>query len=270
MSQRKPLLGDWTVCQDKDTVKSSIRTNSIDQINQFDLYDWAIADFRNGKETPYIYVPNRVYPMDTVILKPTLEGLMPIPENMDGNCTFETASNVLLSAPYQSTKYHCDVSKCAYMPPISNCYAPDRVFDGPNCTIHNNASVVPLGVVAYGITGHIIFRVQAQSAFEFLDVRITNWPQAGERDAMGWPPGESPGENFSYTALGNNVFRIWAFPGGGRNGGWGPAGTDAKIKVVFTVGGGDGVPNLFGADFPGWNRQVTVSYVGAGRRGNHR
>ena len=72
--QRAPQLGDWTVCQDKETTKTAIRTNSIDSANQLNVLDWSIADFNGGKETPYLYVPNRVYPMDTVILKPTLEG----------------------------------------------------------------------------------------------------------------------------------------------------------------------------------------------------
>ena len=63
--QRSPQLGDWTVCQDTETVQTSIRTNSIDSINQLNVLDRAIADFKNGGEEPYIYVPNRVYALDT-------------------------------------------------------------------------------------------------------------------------------------------------------------------------------------------------------------
>jgi hypothetical protein len=266
-NQRPPQLGDFTVCQDKETVQDSIIVNNLDSINRLNELDWAISDFKNGGETPYIYVPNRVYAMDTCLMKDTLEGLMPIPENLDGNCRFETASNAILTQPTQTSNYRCG-NPC----PVTNvkhCYSGNKIFYGGPCPEPGNTSV-PMGVLVYGLETFIIFRVQAKSAFEFLDIRITNFLQHGELDAIGWPPGESPGENFTYTSLGNNVYRIWAFPGGGRNGKFGPAGTDVKIKVFFTVGGGLGNPNLFGSDFPGWNKEVTVSYVGAGRRGNHR
>ena len=87
---------------------------------------------------------------------------------------------------------------------------------------------------------------------------------------MGWPPGKSPGEVFSYRSMGDGVFRIYAWPGGGNNGRWGPAGTNVTIRVVFTLMGGVGHTNLWYGDFPGVSRSVSVSYVGAGRRGNHR
>ena len=269
--QRAPQLGDWTVCQDKETTKTAIRTNSIDSANQLNVLDWSIADFNGGKETPYLYVPNRVYPMDTVILKPTLEGLMPIPENLDGNCYFETASNQILTAPYKPSSSYCDIANCPNFGYGKICGFNITYFEGKSCTKFPGVGVTKLaGVRARGLGAYIIFRIRAVSAFEYLDIRITNWPQSGELDAMGWPPGESPGEDFVYQSLGNNVFRIWAWPGGGRNGRWGPAGTDVMIRVHFTLMGGVYTETVYAGSFPGVQRDVTVSYVGAGRRGNHR
>ena len=139
--------------------------------------------------------------------------------------------------------------------------------------------MLPLGIGIRGTERNIDFRIRASSAFEYLDIRITNWPRrstsaggvtVAEHDVMGWPAGQSPGEDFVYQSLGNNVFRIWAWPGGGRNGRWGPAGTDVKIRVHFTLMGGVYTETVYAGSFPGVQRDVTVSYVGAGRRGNHR
>lgn len=278
--QRPPQLGDWTVSQDTETVQTSIRTNSIDSINQLNVLDWAIADFKNGGEEPYIYVPNRVYALDTAILKPTLEGLMPIPENLDGNCYFETESRITVSNPYQTGYYVCS-HVCPLRWPPTSCpyFNPTRKETSSRCRYFSAGKMVPLTVGIRGKAANIDINIRASSAFEYLDIRITDWPRSHTRvggitidedDAMGWPAGQSPGEDFVYKALGNNVFRIWAWPGGGRNGNWGPAGTDAKIRVHFTIMGGPGTETLFSGSFPGVSRTVEVSYVGAGRRGNHR
>ena len=137
--------------------------------------------------------------------------------------------------------------------------------------------MVPSTVGIWGKAANIDINIRASSAFEYLDIRITDWPRSytsvggvriAEDDAMGWPKGQYPGEDFVYKALGNNVFRIWAWPDGGRN--WGPAGTNAKIRVHFTIMGGPNTETLFSGSFPGVSRTVEVSYVGAGRRGNHR
>ena len=139
--------------------------------------------------------------------------------------------------------------------------------------------MLPLGIGIRGTEGNIDFRVRASSAFEYLDIRITDWPRqstsaggatVAEHDAMYWSAGQSPGEDFIYQPLGNNVFRIWAWPGGGRNGRWGPAGTNVKIRVHYTLMGGVDTETIFAGSFPGAERTVEVSYVGAGRRGNHR
>lgn len=276
VEQRPPQLGDWTVCQDKDTTKTAVRTPAIDSINQLNVLDWAIADYNNGKEQPYLYVPNRVYALDTVILKPTLEGLMPIPENLDGNCEFETQSAITISPSAQSQKYSCSV----YCTHWWTCpYASlGTALDSQKCPAgKQDGLVLPLGVEVTGSEGVIIFKVRADSAFEYLDIKITDFPRhytnvdgesIQEYNRIGWP--ELFGEDFTYTALGNNIFRIWAWPGGGRSGKWGPAGSSAKIKIVFSLLGGFNRKTIFYPEFSGAQRQVTVSYVGAGRRGNHR
>lgn len=278
--QRPPQLGDWTVCQDKETTKTAIRTNSIDSANQLNVLDWSIADFNGGKETPHLYVPNRVYPLDTVILKPTLEGLMPIPENLDGNCYFETESSQSAVLAAQSAKYTCSMTCPLRWPPTScKYYSYYTIYYSPRCRYYSGGVMLPLGIGIRGTERNIDFRIRASSAFEYLDIRITGWPRrstsaggvtVAEHDAMGWPAGQSPGEDFVYQSLGNNVFRIWAWPGGGRNGRWGPAGTDVMIRVHFTLMGGVYTETIYAGSFPGVQRDVTVSYVGAGRRGNHR
>ena len=282
--QRPPQLGDWTVCQDKVTTKTAIRTNSIDSINQLNALDWAIADFKNGKETPYIYVPNRVYPMDTVILKPTLEGLMPIPENLDGMCRFPDGASRIQIIEAKSGVFTCDAVRCIRMQMGKRCdkYSYTEDHGGPSCKYYSDGTVESLGVSVYGIRTHIDFEIHADSAVEYLDIRITDWPRQytnvgggsfREYDVMGWPAGTvPPGETFRYDSLGNNIFRIWFTPG--RDGiNWGHAGMTKTIRVEFTLLG-DQIntvdPYIFHPSFPGAQRNVTVSYVGAGRRGNHR
>lgn len=278
--QGMPILGQWTVCQDKDTTKASIRTNNIDTANLLIPFDWAIADFKNNEATPTIYVPNRVYALDTAILKPTIEGLMPIPENIDGLCKFETASQQTTAVSHWAAQYHC-APTCHYIYPPDSCgqYNPTRVSSSPQCQYRGSGIMEALPHGVRGVQGYVDINIKSESAFEYLDIRISDWPRdytivsgvmIAEHDAMGWPPGESPGEIFNYRSLGNNVFRIYAWPGGGNNGKWGPAGTDVTIRVVFTLMGGYGVTTIWYGDFPETTRSVEVSYVGAGRRGNHR
>lgn len=279
--QRPPQIGDWTVCQDKDTTKTAIRPQAIDSINQLNVLDWAIADYKNGKEQPYLYVPNRVYPLDTVILKPTLEGLMPIPENLDGNCYFETERKESIILERKPANYSCVIGckvRDGQCPP----YTQKRESSG--CPLRRSGGQVDL--VAIGVWGYaavIDFRIRASSAFEYLDIRITDWPRQttwvngigfDEDDAMGWVPGQNIGVDFRYDSLGNNVFRIWALPGpcDDNTGRFGPAGTDVKIRVRFTLIGEYTYQNqyVWYGTFPETTRTVEVSYVGAGRRGNHR
>lgn len=279
--QRPPLLGDWTICQDKETTKNSIRVNSIDSANKLNILDWAIADFSDKSNNPYLYVPNRVYAMDTVILKPTLEGLMPIPENLDGNCYFETASSQTVLIAAQAAKYTCSMTCPKRWPPTScKYYSYTTTYSSPTCPYYSGGVMLPLAIGIRGTSADIDIRIVSKSAFEYLDIRITDWPRqsttangitVAEHDAMGWPAGESPGENFEYQSMGNNIFRIWAWPGGGRNGRWGPYGTNVRIRVHFTLLGGPDTETIFpNGSFSGAQRNVTVSYVGAGRRGNHR
>ena len=281
VDQRMARIGDWTICQDKTTTKASIRTNSIDAFNTLNVLDWAIADFKSGNKVPCIYVPNRVYAMDTVILKQTLEGLMPIPENLDGNCHFETVSEQTLILTRTSGEYTCSNSCPKRWPPTScEYYSATTKYSSPTCPHYSGGVMIALGVGIRGAKGIIDFRIYAKSAFEYLDIRISDWPRLyteldgmaiRERDEIGWVPGESPGETFSYQKLDDNVVRIWAFPGGGTSGGFGPAGTNAKIRVVFTLLGEYLDTDLvWSGTFPETTRNVSVSYVGAGRRGNHR
>lgn len=281
--QRPPQLGDWTVCQDKESThsKTSINPPEIDSVNKLEVLDWAIADYRNGKEQPYLYVPNRVYPLDTVILKPTLEGLMPIPENKGGLCSFPSGSSSSQIIAAQSGKYTCDAVACPRMP---GCDRYSYTYDhGSNkCDWYSNGVVASLGVSVHGIRAHIDVVIKTETAVEYLDIRITDWKREKtyvqghgfvEYDAIGWPTGTvPPGQEFHYDNLGNNVYRIWLAPGvEGIN--WGHAGMRKTIRIEYTLLG-DQIntddPWIFYPDFPGAQRTVTVSYVGAGRRGNHR
>lgn len=277
--QRVATFGDWTVCQDKESTPDIIRSNSVDAVNQFIPFDWCIADYQGNKDIPYIYVPNRVYPMDTVVLKDTLEGFMPIPENLDGNCKFETVSKQTLIPSATASSYSCS-AKC---PHVWECeyFSTSVARPSAQCVSYSGFSdgvMLPLAVGVRGVRSHIDFTIKAQSAFEYLDVRITDWPRqysyisgftAVEFDTMGWVPGQNVGVDFTYSLMGNNIVRIWGFPG--NNGRWGPCGTNATIRVVFTLLGQYLDNDLqWAGEFPETTRTVEVSYVGAGRRGNHR
>lgn len=281
--QRKARLGDWTVCQDKDTTKTSIRTNHIDPINQINLYDWAIADFRNGKETPYIYVPNRVYPMDTVILKPTLEGLMPIPENIDGNCEFDDVSFKTLILAKQPKSWGCSATCPKRWPPTScGHYSQTTEYDSPTCPHVEGGVFVAFGYGVRGAKGFIDFEISASSAFEYLELRFTDWKRdytdiGGvrffEHDELLWKLNYEQEEWVKcpyYIRISDGVYRVMAFPGGNIN--WGPYNTfGVRFRVEFTLMG-DYLEEdyVWGGEFPETTREVRVSYGCAGRRGNHR
>ncbi len=279
--QRPAFFGDWTVCQDKETTKTTIRTNSVDAINQFNIFDWCIADCNGNKDVPCIYVPNRVYTLDTVVLKDTLEGLMPIPENMDGNCKFETVSKQTLIPSVTSGSFTCSAG-CKKRGPPTSCshYSSTAEYKTPTCPWYPDGELKGMGVGIRGAAAAIDFTIKAKSAFEYLDIRITDWPrqytyidgvQIGELDALGWAYGQGVGERVSYRLMGNNIVRIWGWPGGGDNGRWGPANTNVTVRVVFTLLGEYISKDLvWSGTFPRTERTVEVSYVGAGRRGNHR
>lgn len=277
-SQRPAQLGDWVVCQDKEdaNVKTALRVNTIDPINGFNAMDWCIADYKNGGDEPYIYAPNRVYALDTVVLKPTLEGLMPIPENEDGNGWFETASKIALVTSVSSDKYTCS-AYCSYRWTCGR-YSYSTTYSTPTCPAGLGGTMLPLSVEVSGQEGVIDIEISAKSAFEYIDLRITDWPriktvvdgvEVYEQDQFGWKPGQSVGAYFDYRRLGNNVYRIYAYPGQ-PNGKWGPPGTRITVRIIFTLMGPPGTKTYFAGQFGGVSREVEVSYVGAGRRGNHR
>lgn len=276
--QRPAFFGDWTVCQDKETTGTGIRTNSVDAVNRFTIFDWCIADCNGNKEIPCIYVPNRVYALDTVILKDTLEGPMPIPENMDGNCKFETVSTQKLIPSVSASSYSCSAS-CPHRWTCEH-FSLDQKYTTAQCPWESDGVFLPLGVGVRGAIGFVDFTINAKSAFEYLDIRVTDWPRQytniqgvafRELDTIGWVAGTGVGEDFLYQLMGNNIVRIWGWPGGGRNGRWGPANTNVTVRVVFSLLGEYLTQDLVWAGtFPQTERTVSVSYVGAGRRGNHR
>ncbi|HWQ65972.1 MAG TPA: hypothetical protein VN372_03770 [Methanospirillum sp.] len=261
-------LGDLVTIAEGDTV-TLLPLNDV-----YPLHNAITSIGASGE--PTVYIPYRVYPGDTVLMKMTDSGYALIPEEISGKGILSGADVVNASTgeiycPESVTGcngYYYDTSDRYGLHPHYTSACPG--FTGNPPVPEDSVNIRFLGWNVRGYTAYGVLAISSRLAYEFVDVTVsgrfglpgdTIFPHV----SMGLP------YPFHWRWLNASTIRIEAYPGYGGNFGM-PAQSGGYGYIVFGVQIGGGINNVRVEYNPGYlstSRSVYVTLAQTGRYGNY-